>query len=85
MANLTPFLTEKISFSRVLPITFTDLWSSPTIETLAGTSIGLVSTYVPERTLTVDPDVAIPTAALIVNLALSIDVPLLSSSPSLAT
>ena len=47
--------------------------------------MGLDSTYVPERTLIVDPEVAIPTAPLIVNLALSIDVPLLSSSPSLAT
>ena len=39
----------------------------------------------PDKTLTTVPDVAAPTAAAIVKNALSIDVPLLVSIPSLAT
>ena len=69
----------------MLGVTSTVLWSSPTIETKAGTEIGLDSAYFPERTLTVVPDDAAPTAAEIVKKALSIDVPLLVSLPSLAT
>ena len=46
---------------------------------------GLDSVYLPERTLTVVPEEAAPTAAEIVKNALSIDVPLLVSSPSFAT
>ena len=41
--------------------------------------------YFPERTLTVVPDEAAPTAAEIVRKALSIDVPLFVSTPSFAT
>ena len=47
--------------------------------------MGLSSVYFPERTLTVVPDEAAPTAALIVKNALSIDVPLFPSPPSFAT
>ena len=47
--------------------------------------MGLDSVYLPERTLTVVPEEAAPTAAEIVKNALSIDVPLLVSSPSFAT
>ena len=43
------------------------------------------SVYLPERTLTVVPEEAAPTAAEIVKNALSIDVPLLVSEPSFAT
>ena len=84
-ANLTAFLTWKRSLVVVLGVTSTVLWSSPTIETNAGTDIGLDSVYFPERTLTVVPDWAAPTAALIVKNALSIDVPLFPSPPSFAT
>ena len=47
--------------------------------------MGLDSVYLPERTLTVVPEEAAPTAAEIVKNALSIDVPLFVSNPSLAT
>ena len=47
--------------------------------------MGLDSVYLPERTLTVVPEEAAPTAALIVKNALSIDVPLFESPPSFAT
>ena len=85
LANLVPFLTWNKSLVAVVGVTVTALWSSPTIETKAGTSIGFASSYLPERTLIVVPDWAIPTAALIVSLALSIDVPLFVSTPSFAT
>ena len=85
LASLVPLLTWNISCVELLGRTLTVLKSSPTTEQNAGSVIGLSSTYVPDKTFTVVSDVAIPTAALIVKNALSIDVPLFVSTPSLAT
>ena len=85
LASFVPLLTWNISCVELLGRTLTVLKSSPTTEQNAGNVIGLFSTYVPDKTFIVVSDVAIPTAALIVKNALSIDVPLFVSNPSLAT